>query len=380
MSAERDSAHQIDPRAVSEAVARQTEHLPERLASLLGRRLYRVAGLLFLLAILFNYLDAIMSVLLIAFVGGILAIAFNTVVKRIPLSRGWSTGIFALVLLGGIGVGIWFLVSMVVGQLRNLIEDLPGILTLLEQWEEWVQDTTGLEIELMGDAGERILDAIMGLGAGGFLAGAFGLLELVAMTVLVLVGALFVVAKPNEKLLTPLMRTVPADRRPAYHRLFERLGERISGWLWGTLVSMVIIGALSAIVFSLIGVPHPLLLGTLIGLADIVPLVGPWIGGAVAVIVTLFYDPSLAIWVAVAVIAIQELEGNLVRPMVMSGAANLHPFVTLLALILFGSMFGILGAILSLPIVLAIATAIEVLWVEETIDTRDDEIQPVAPE
>jgi predicted PurR-regulated permease PerM len=62
---------------------------------------------------------------------------------------------------------------------------------------------------------------------------------------------------------------------------------------------------------------------------------------------------------------------------VMSESAKLHPFVTLLALLLFASMFGLLGAVLSLPLVLAIGTMVEVFWVEETIDAGDHEIEPI---
>jgi putative permease len=365
----------LDTSAAAGAVVHQ---LPERLAAALGGRLYRLAGLLFLLAILFFYMEAILRVMLLGFVGAILGIAFNTVVKRLPLSRGLATGAVALATLGAIVAAFWFLISMMVDQIRELIQDLPNIVTLLEGWEEWLQDTTGMEIEILGETGQQILDTVMGgVGGGAVLAGAFGLLEMVAIAVLVLMGAFFVVAKPNERLLTPFMRAVPREKRPAWHRMFKLLGERLSGWLWGTLVSMVIIGTMTTIVFYILGTPYPLALGVFVGLADIIPLIGPWIGGLVAVIITLFHDPMLAIWVAVAVIAIQELEGNLIRPMVMSGAANLHPFVTLLALILFGSMFGLLGAILSLPIVLALGTAIQVLWVEETLEAGDDEIEPV---
>jgi predicted PurR-regulated permease PerM len=77
---------------------------------------------------------------------------------------------------------------------------------------------------------------------------------------------------------------------------------------------------------------------------------------------------------------IQEVEGNVVHPMVMRGAVAVHPFVTLLALILFGSVFGLLGAILALPLVLAIQTVIQVLWVEDTLDAGDDQIEPVVPD
>jgi predicted PurR-regulated permease PerM len=110
---------------------------------------------------------------------------------------------------------------------------------------------------------------------------------------------------------------------------------------------------------------------------NIVPIVGPWIGGLVAVAVTLFADPMTALWVTLAVLVIQEIESNIIRPIVMSGSAQIHPFVTLLALLLFGSIFGIIGAVLSLPLALAIGTMIQVLWVEETLHAGGDEIEPV---
>jgi predicted PurR-regulated permease PerM len=350
----------------------------EYLSALIGERLYRFAGLLFLLAIIFRFFDPLSYVLLIAFVGAILGIAFNAIVIRLPLRRGIATIALALVLLTLMVTGTWAGMSAIVGQLRALVSDLPAIMTTIEEWEAWVVDATGLDIELLGPRTRQVVgDLLGGVDGRSILTRTFGLLEIVAIAILVLVGALFIVARPNEQLLNPLIRAIPAERRPAFRRMFEKLGERLSGWLFGTLMSMIIIGGLSSVAFYILGVPYPLVLGLLIGLIDIIPLVGPWIGGAIAVLVTLFHDPGLALWVAVTVLVIQEVEGNVVRPVVMSESAELHPFVTLLSLLLFGSMFGLLGAILALPLALAIATVVEVLWVEETLEAAGDEIAPL---
>jgi predicted PurR-regulated permease PerM len=350
----------------------------EYLSVLLGQRLFRFAALLFLLAVLLRFFEPISHVVLIAFVGAILAVAFNSIVVRVPVRRGIATIGLAVVLLALIATGVWLGISAVVAQLRALLSDIPGIMSTLEGWEASLQDATGLEIELLGPRVQQTVGELLGGGDGrSILTRTFGLLELVALTVLVLVGSLFLVARPNEQLLLPMMRAVPRESRPAVRRMFSLLGERLSGWLFGTALSMLIIGGVTAIAFTILGVPYGLLLGILIGLFDIIPLVGPWIGGGIAVIVTLFYDPGLALWVAVIVLAIQELEGNVVRPMVMSSSAELHPFVTLLALLLFSSMFGLLGAVLALPLTLALATAVEVLWIEERLEAGDDEIDPV---
>jgi predicted PurR-regulated permease PerM len=373
------SEHARGRRERSRRLARTDTGLQaEYLSALIGERLYRFAGLLFLLAIIFRFFDPLSYVLLIAFVGAILGIAFNAIVIRLPLRRGIATIALALVLLTLMVTGTWAGMSAIVGQLRALVSDLPAIMTTIEEWEAWVVDATGLDIELLGPRTRQVVgDLLGGVDGRSILTRTFGLLEIVAIAILVLVGALFIVARPNEQLLNPLIRAIPAERRPAFRRMFEKLGERLSGWLFGTLMSMIIIGGLSSVAFYILGVPYPLVLGLLIGLIDIIPLVGPWIGGAIAVLVTLFHDPGLALWVAVTVLVIQEVEGNVVRPVVMSESAELHPFVTLLSLLLFGSMFGLLGAILALPLALAIATVVEVLWVEETLEAAGDEIAPL---
>ncbi|CAN5818234.1 AI-2E family transporter [soil metagenome] len=350
----------------------------ERLATELGARMYRAVGLIFLFAIIFRYFDAIMHVILIAFVGVILGIAFNAAIVRIPLSRGLSTILLALATLAVLAATVWFGISVLSQQIRSLAQDMPSILASLEEWELWLQDRIGIDVELLGDRGQQLIgDAMGGVSGGALLSGAFGALEVLAVSLLVLVGAFFLVAKPNEQLLNPLMRAVPQHRRPAVERMFSRTGERLGGWLWGTLLSMLIIGALSSVAFYFIGAPYPILLGVIVGLFDIIPLVGPWIGGLIAVFVTLVHDPSVAIWVALTVLIVQEVEGNLIRPVVMSESAKLHPFVTLLALLLFASMFGLLGAILSLPLVLVIGTIVEVFWVEETLKAGNDPIEPL---
>jgi predicted PurR-regulated permease PerM len=357
---------------------RQPRRQEDRNAQLLGNRLYRAVGLLFIVAIILYYFDPIARVFMIGFVSVILAIAFNAAVIRIPLSRGISTAIVALTTLATIAASIWFIVSFLAGQVRELIEDMPALFASIDEWEIWLQERIGLDLELVGPYLEAGLQQVVGgVDGGRVLTGAFGVLELFAISILVLIGAFFAVGKPNKGLLIPLMRTVPPERRPAFQRLFTLLGSRIASWIWGTFIASVAVGALSIGVFWLLGTPYPLLLGTLVGITNVVPLVGPWIGGAVAVVVTLVYNPGLALWVALAVLGIQEVESNLVRPFVMSGVAKLHPFPTLLALLLFTSMFGVLGAILSLPLLIVIGTAIEVLWVEETLGERDGVVEPV---
>jgi predicted PurR-regulated permease PerM len=333
--------------------------------------LYGAVGLLFLLAVVLLHFEPIGRVLLLAFLAIIVAVALNKLASLVPLGRGLSTAITAVVVLGGFGLAVYFLATAVAREIRALAEQAPELWETMLEWEAWVREEVGLDVELLGP---RALEAVTRLPS--LLLQAVGLLELVALGVLILFGAFFIVAKPND-LLTPFLRAIPRGRRDAWRRMFYLLGERLGGWLIGTLVSMAVIGTVSVIAFLLLGAPYPVLLGVLIGALEIIPLVGPWIGGLTAVVITLFHDPGLALWVALIVIAIQEVEGNVVHPIVMRGAVAVHPFITLLALILFGSIFGLLGAVLALPLVLMIQTVIQVLWVEDRLGAANDEIDPV---
>lgn len=352
-----------------------------RLAGLLGSRLYRAVGLVFLLAVIFSYFEPIFRVFMIGFVATILAIALNAIVTRIPLPRGLSIAIVVLTAVAMLAIGMWLLVSTVLTQVRALIADLPGIRASAEEWGRWLEERTGLDLQLFGPRLEGLLEELAGsVGSGRVLAGAFGVLELVAMVVIIFVSAIFLVSKPDEQLLTPIMRMVPPDRRPAYRRVFKLLGERIAGWIWGTLIAMVFVGVASGIAYWIIGVPYALLLAVLMGVLNVIPILGPWVAGAVAFVVALFHEPIMALWVSLAVLVVQEIESIFVRPMVMSGSVQVHPFVTIMTLLLFGSLFGLLGAILALPISLILGTMVEVLWVEETLGAQHDEIEPVVLE
>ena len=96
--------------------------------------------------------------------------------------------------------------------------------------------------------------------------------------------------------------------------------------------------------------------------------------------VALLDDPAKAPWVALAAIAIQQIEANLITPFAMSREAEIHPFITLFALVFFAGIFGFLGMLLALPLVLLVWTVVQVLWVERAIDTDRDPITPVVEE
>jgi predicted PurR-regulated permease PerM len=219
----RDDLEDVDERDIQRAGV---------MALFLGRRLYKFAGLVFVLALLFRYFDAVSRVLLLAFVGIIIGIVFNAIVVRLPVKRGIGTGIVAVLTFAVLGVVAYLGGSAIAAQVRGFISDLPSIIETAEGWLADALDDLGLGLELTGSRVQEIISNVIGgVSGGALIGGAFGVIELVAICLLVLMGAFFVVAKPNDQLLTPLIRAVPQQQRPAYRRMFKLMGERLSGWL-----------------------------------------------------------------------------------------------------------------------------------------------------
>jgi predicted PurR-regulated permease PerM len=354
---------------------------PADQAALRPEHIYKAIGLAFFAAVAYRFFDELSRVLLTVYAAAILGIAFNSVVGLFPRQRRWVTAALGLAVLAAIGVSLWLGIPALAEQLRGITERAPEFQRTLQEISAWIREKTGLNVQLAGPGLRRSIDRfISDVGSGEIVGRARGLLDVIIFPLLVLVGGLYAVGKPNDRLLTPFLRAVPRYHRLAFRRVLELLALRIRMWVVGSLLSMLAVGILTTGALYLVGAPYALFLGTLNGVLEFVPVVGPWVGGFIAVAVTFLESPSLALWVLVVVIAVQQVESNLITPLVMAKAAEVHPFITVFAIFLFGSLFGFLGILLALPLVLLIWTTVEVLWVERAIDTDQDPIDPVVEE
>jgi predicted PurR-regulated permease PerM len=371
------TADRAAPRVSAEAVAvRHDERGVERLRPV---HLYRAVALAFLLAMVFRYWEPLLRLLLLLYAAAILAVVLNALRHKLRLQRKWLAALVAVGVLGTVGGLVAWGVPLLIGQARGLAATLPALQQQFEQWRLSLERMLGLQLPVPEP---EQLWAVVGEGgaAAGMVGSALGVVEIIALVLIIFVGSLFALASPNERLLTPLLRVVPHDLRIAWYRIFQLMGERIVGWAKGTGLAMLAVGTLATTAFLAIGVPNAIALGVLNGLVEFVPLAGPWVGGSIAVLVAFLDDPQKALFTAIAMIGIQQIESNVITPWAMSRGAELHPFVTLFALVLFGGMFGVLGIFLAVPLVLLSATLVQVLWVERSIDTDREVIAPVVKE
>jgi len=373
---------QAAPHVSPDAVAIHRERHPREVHP---HHLYQTAGILFLLALAFKFFDTLAQTFLLAYAAAILAVGLNALQRKIPLERKWFAAATGLFVVAAVIALLYVGVPLLLEQARSLAGMGPGMAEKMASWEKWIRENLGIPVNLPGGAAAGA-DAAGGAsgggggGGGGVMGSALALLEALLFPLVIFFGALFALAKPNDRLLTPVMRAVPPDLRPAFYRIFQLLGERLLGWLKGTAMAMVGVGVLSMIVWSIIGVPNAILLGLFNGLVEFIPLVGPWVGGGTATLVAVMDDPTKGAWVALSAVAIQQVEANVITPFAMAREAEIHPFLTLFALVLFGGIFGFLGLLLALPLTLLVWTVVQVLWVERAIDTDRDRIAPVVNE
>jgi predicted PurR-regulated permease PerM len=142
----------------------------------------------------------------------------------------------------------------------------------------------------------------------------------------------------------------PEAHQPLVRRLLTQSAGAISGYITGNLAISVICGVITFVVLLILGMPYAAPLALLVAVLDLIPLVGATLGGALLVIVGLFVEPWKAVVLLIFVLVYQQVESNLLQPMVYSKAVQLNGLVILIALLVGGQLLGIPGALLAIPI------------------------------
>jgi predicted PurR-regulated permease PerM len=146
------------------------------------------------------------------------------------------------------------------------------------------------------------------------------------------------------------VQLIPKAQREGIRELISAMETKVGFYIIGQGVLCLFIGVLALVAYLLIGLPNALLLALVAGVLEAVPMIGPLIGAIPAAVIALSIAPSKLVWVILATIVIQQLENTLLVPRVMRKAVGVNPFVSLLAIFAFSSLFGIAGALMAIPL------------------------------
>lgn len=328
---------------------------------------YGVGALFLLLAML---LRAAASVLLVAFAGVLLAVlldeAGDWVLRWLPMPRGLALGIIVVSTLIALGLIGWLFAPRVADQTTELIHAVPQALQRLQV----TLQRYGLVRDLLGSLPST--DAIashassMLARAGLFFSGVLGA---IASLVIAIFVAIYLAARPSVYV-DGVITLIPMAKRPRAREVLHEIRHSLGQWLVGKLLSMVIIGIVTALGLALLQVPLALALGVLAGLLDFIPYIGPVLAGAPAVLIGFTESTSLALYVLLLFIGLQAAEGYLLLPLIERRTVSLPPALTILMQTLLGTFFGLAGVALATPLTVVLAVLMTMLYVQDGLGDR----------
>ena len=158
-------------------------------------------------------------------------------------------------------------------------------------------------------------------------------------------------------------RAIPPQHREEFLSVGRRLSAVVGGFIRGQLIVATYVGVATSIGLAIIGLPFWLVLGVVAGITNLVPFIGPFIAGALGVLVALFTDGTgLAVLVVIVMTIVQQGDNQIVSPLVMGKTVRLHPLVVLLALLVAGTLYGIFGLLVAVPLVAGANVLLGHLW------------------
>lgn len=310
------------------------------------------------------------DLLFIVFFGVLVALFLSVFVDRLtglgmPRIPATLAVLLTLAALAtGFFLGLWPLVRE---QLAVVVQDLPEVAGTLAAWvQEQYEAVSGQLVEGDRDLPERLQEGLS-REAATILGGAMPVLNSIvgALTgaVIVLAAGIYIAVSP-DRYRKGLIRLVPPRYRERVDNAFSRTADALRRWMLGTLINMILVGLMTAVGLWLLDVPAALALALIAGALEFVPLIGPLVASVPAIAVALTVSPTTALWVALLYVIVQQIEGNVTTPLVMKGAAELPPALTLLFQSFMAIVFGLLGLILAVPILAAGMVLVPALYVE----------------
>jgi predicted PurR-regulated permease PerM len=313
-------------------------------------------------------LASIASVLLVIFVSVFSVAVLSPVVAVMERRLGWSRGLCCTVLVLGIvlviGAMILVLVQAISGAVSDFSRDLPRIVDKVRHSD--LGNFVNGGSDSLDTLREHASDITSGVGkvSGGVAhvgVSAFGAVTLVFSVLFLTLFGLIDEPHLRDWIGGLLYR----DNRERYLKVTDRIIRTTSRYMLGNLAISVICGIVYGVTAVILGVPYPLALAVIAGILDLIPNLGATIAGIIIGIVALSVSLEALIAFAIVIVVYQQIENYILQPTIIGKAAEISGFTVLTSVLAFGSLFGLIGAIIGVPI----AAALQIL-VEELTATR----------
>ncbi len=282
--------------------------------------------------------------------------------------RGWKRGAAAgTVMVAGAGIATVFVFAIgnvFIGQLSNLFEALPGIVTDVQIWIDRSFGVT-LDLEELGIEVSDVAGYVAGIGSGliGVVTGVTGSVLGIVFQALTVGLFVFYILADWPRLRATILRSLPKNQQEVTDTVITIVIDKVGGWVYSRAALAAVSAGFHFVAFLLIGLPYPFALALWVGvISQFIPTIGTYLAGVVPVFIALVSgDPLDALWVVIAITLYQQFENYLISPKITANTMDLHPAVAFGSAILGANLLGGLGALLALPVAAA-ATALAQLY------------------
>ena len=307
------------------------------------------------------------EILLLVFAGALLSVLLGglagLVHERTRLGYRWAFGLVVVVLTGLLALMIWLFATRIASEADRLAQELPRagreLVEPLKQYE-WIR-------RLLDDAPppERLIrdqPEVMST-ATGFVSSTFS--AATALFVVLFLG-MYIGFDPGLYR-KGILRLVPPSHRHRATQVLDRLGHTLRWWLVAHFSSMAVVGVLTGIGLTLLGIPLAFILAVIAALLAFIPNVGPVLSAVPAILLALSQSPRQALYVALLYIGVQAVESNLITPVFELKAISLPPALTISVQLLLGSLVGVLGLLVASPLCASAMVLVQMLYIEDKL-------------
>ena len=331
-----------------------------------------------------TFILSVLKVLSPLFIGLVIAWLFDPVVtffKKKGIKRIFSVIIIYALLLGAIGLIVGSIVPILYDQIISFAKSIPALFNSIESLLDSILDklkgVDGVDVDaIKSNITKQLENASSGLTDGistSVISFFKGLVSGVTNFVVGLViGFFFLLSFDNVG--DTLIAYVPKKRRKEVEKLMDSINGSLRNYVVGVIIDATVVFGICSLAFGLIGLRAPLLFALFCAITNVIPYVGPYIGAVPAIIVGFSISPTVGFFTLIAIVVIQFFEGNFLQETIMSKTTKLHPVTIIMGLLIFGHYWGIIGMVLSTPL-LAVVKQVY-LFFDEKYDffkTDDDE-------
>ena len=294
------------------------------------------------------------SILVLIFIAAFLAIGLNPAVswlRRRGIRRGFAVAIVTLVVLALLIGGITALIPPLVTQTNELIKNVPDYVSQLQR-NQTIKDLI-VRYNIMEKVTSAVNAGTVGNAVGGVVGGAKLIFGTIFNTLTVLVLTIYFMAA-FDRLREAAYSLVPASRRTRVRLLTDEILTKVGAYMVGALAIAVVAGASSFVLAMILGLAYPFALAVVVAVCDLIPQIGATLGAVIVSLVGFASSLTAGLVCAVFFIVYQQVENYLIYPTVMRRSVKVSDVAAVVAALLGVALFGVIGALVAIPMVAAI--------------------------